>query len=112
MSDNILVILAFFVATVLIFSANPTGNYVSNYNPASISHKTVGGCVGQEGKMNCFYDANSGNWWTTICKDNSWTLQEACGTLRQFGDRSCVRKMIDSRTSITQCQSPHNTIIG
>ena len=106
MSDNILVVLAFFVATVLIFSVSPTGNYVSDYNPASTDYDTVGGCVGSEGKMDCYYDADSG-WWTTQCIDGRWTKQEFCGTLTQYGDRSCRRKMIDSRTSITFCQSPH-----
>ena len=107
MSDKIIVILAFFVATFLVFSANPTGNYVSNYNPASISKDTVGSCVGQPAdKMDCFYDANSG-WWTTKCINGRWTKQEFCGTLTQYGDRSCVRRMIDYRTSKTECQSPY-----
>ena len=106
MSDNILVILAFFVATVLIFSVSPTGNYVSDYNPASTDYDTVGGCVGSEGKMDCYYDADSG-WWTTQCINGRWTKQDFCGTLIQYGDRSCVRERISYQKSITKCQSPH-----
>lgn len=103
MSDNTFVILAFFVATVLIFSISPTGNYVSDYNPASTP--SAGGCVA-EGKMDCYFEPSTG-WWTTVCRNGRWIKSDFCGNLRQYGDRSCIFKRIDYRTTITHCQSPH-----
>lgn len=102
MSDNTFVILAFFVATVLIFSVSPTGNYVSNYNPASNPSKYAGGCT-VEGKMDCVYEASTG-WWTAVCRNGRWFKSEFCGTPRQ-GDRSCIYKRVDYGNTITTCRS-------
>lgn len=103
MSDNTFVILAFFVATVLIFSISPTGNYVSDYNPAS--SPSAGSCA-VEGKMDCYYEASTG-WWTTVCRNDRWVKSDFCGNLRQYGDRSCVFKRVDYGKTITRCQSPY-----
>lgn len=101
--NNFITVLAFFLATVFIFSISPTGNYVSNYNPAS--NPSPGDCS-VNGKMDCYYEPSSG-WWTTVCVNGRWVRQDFCGELEKVGDKSCIFKRASYRDTITVCRNPN-----